>query len=260
MKSILKTVALAALVGVASFGAASAEPIKMGVAAEPYPPFTSPDASGKWIGWEVDLMNAVCAQAKLECVVTPIAWDGLIPALTSKKIDAIMSSMSITDERLKTIDFSDKYYNTPASLAGPKDATFTPDAAGLKDKILAVQVSTIHAEYAQKHFKDTVSEIKEYQTLDEANNDLAAGRVDAVFADAITLDAFLTSEQGKACCDKKGDVADDPAVLGAGIGFGLRKGDTELKDKLNAGIKAIRADGTYEKFSKNYFDFDVYGK
>ncbi|MGI2030914.1 transporter substrate-binding domain-containing protein [Rhizobium panacihumi] len=260
MKSILKTVALAALVGVAAVGAASAAPIKMGVAAEPYPPFTSPDASGKWVGWEVDLMNAVCAEAKLECEITPIAWDGLIPALTSKKIDTILSSMSITDERLKTIDFSDKYYNTPASLVGPKEATFTADAAGLKDKILGVQVSTIHAEYAQKHFKDSVSEIKEYQTLDEANNDLAAGRVDAVFADAITLDAFLNSEQGKACCDKKGDVADDPAVLGAGIGFGLRKGDDELKGKLNAAIKAIRDNGTYEKFSKNYFDFDVYGK
>lgn len=260
MKSILKTIALAALVGVAAVGAASAEPVKVGVAAEPYPPFTSPDASGKWVGWEIEFMNAICAEAKVECVVTPVAWDGIIPALTSKKIDAIISSMSITDERLKTIDFSDKYYNTPASIAGPKAETFKADAAGLKGKILGVQVSTIHAEYAQKHFKDAVSEVKEYQTLDEANNDLAAGRLDAVLADAITLDAFLTSDQGKACCDKKGDVADDPAVLGTGIGIGLRKDEGELKGKFNAAIKAIRANGTYDKFSKTYFDFDVYGK
>ncbi len=260
MKNILKTVALAALVGVAAVGAASAEPIKVGVAAEPYPPFTSPDASGKWVGWEVDFMNAACASAKLECVITPVAWDGLIPALTSKKIDVIMSSMSITDERMKTIDFSDKYYNTPTGIIGPKSETFKADAEGLKGKILGVQVSTIHAAYAQKHFKDAVSEIKEYQTQDEANNDLAAGRIDAVQADQITLDSFLQSEQGKECCETKGNVVDDPAVLGAGVGFGLRKGDEELKGKLNAAIKAIRADGTYEKFSKNYFDFDVYGK
>lgn len=260
MKSILKTVALAALVGVAAVGAASAEPVKVGVAAEPYPPFTSPDASGKWVGWEVEFMNAVCAEAKLECVITPVAWDGIIPALTSKKIDAIMSSMSITDERLKTIDFSDKYYNTPTGIIGPKSEKFKADAEGLKGKILGVQVSTIHAEYAQKHFKDVVSEIKEYQTQDEANNDLAAGRVDAVQADQITLDSFLASDQGKECCESKGTVVDDPAVLGAGVGIGLRKGETELKGKFNAAIKAIRANGTYEKFSKAYFDFDVYGK
>ncbi|MEB2847281.1 transporter substrate-binding domain-containing protein [Rhizobiales bacterium RZME27] len=260
MKSILKTVALAALVGVAAVGAASAEPIKVGVAAEPYPPFTSPDASGKWVGWEVDFMNAACASAKLECVITPISWDGLIPALTSKKIDVIMSSMSITEERMKTIDFTDKYYNTPTGIIGPKAEKFDATAEGLKGKILGVQVSTIHAEYAQKHFKDAVSEIKEYQTQDEANNDLAAGRLDAVQADQITLDSFLKSDQGKECCEAKGNVVDDPAVLGAGVGFGLRKGDEELKGKLNAAIKAIRADGTYDKFSKDYFDFNVYGK
>ncbi|RDL48960.1 Lysine/arginine/ornithine-binding periplasmic protein [Ensifer sp. M14] len=260
MKKTLKVLAVAAAITVSGGIAASAEALKVGVAAEPYPPFTAPDASGKWEGWEVELMNAVCAEAKLECVLTPVAWDGIIPALTSKKIDMIMSSMSITDERLKTIDFSDKYYNTPTGVIGTKGVDFKPTPEGLAGKTIGVQVSTVHQAYAAKHFAAAGIEVKEYQTQDEANNDLAAGRVDAVQADAIALKAFLATDQGKECCDYKGDVAEDVAVIGPGVGVGLRKGETELKDKLNAAIKAIRDNGTYDTFSKKYFDFDIYGE
>jgi polar amino acid transport system substrate-binding protein len=122
-----------------------------------------------------------------------------------------------------------------------------------------VQVSTVHAVYAKKHFGATASEIKEYQTQDEANQDLAAGRLDAVQADSIALGEFLKSDQGKACCDLKGMVAPDDEVLGPGVGAGIRKEDTALKEKFNAGIKAIRANGKYDEISKKYFDFDIYG-
>ena len=124
--------------------------------------------------------------------------------------------------------------------------------------MIGVQVSTVHQDYATKYFGPGAAEIKEYQTQDEANQDLAAGRLDAVQADAIALDAFLKSDAGK-CCELKGNVKDDQAILGAGVGVGLRKGETELKAKINAAIKAIRANGTYDKFSKKYFDFDIYG-
>ncbi|RWN46235.1 MAG: transporter substrate-binding domain-containing protein [Mesorhizobium sp.] len=259
MKTVLKTFATALLLGVAAMGMAKADPVKIGVAAEPYPPFTSPDASGKWVGWEIDFIDAVCAEEKLDCVITPVAWDGIIPALTTKKIDLIVSSMSITAERAKTIDFSDKYYNTPTAIIGPKDQKFGSAPDDLKGKIVGVQVSTVHAVYAKKHFGSTASEIKEYQTQDEANNDLAAGRLDAVQADSIALGEFLKSDQGKACCDLKGMVAPDDEVLGPGVGAGVRKEDTELKGKINAGIKAIRANGKYDEISKKYFDFDIYG-
>ncbi|MGE6781025.1 transporter substrate-binding domain-containing protein [Ensifer adhaerens] len=260
MKKALKVLAVAAAITVSGGVAASAEALKVGVAAEPYAPFTAPDASGKWEGWEVEFMNAMCAEAKLECVLTPVAWDGIIPALTSKKIDMIISSMSITDERLKTIDFSDKYYNTPTGIIGTKGQDIKPTPEGLNGKSLGVQVSTVHQAYAAKHFAPAGVDVKEYQTQDEANNDLAAGRLDAVQADAIALKAFLATDQGKECCDYKGEVAEDVAVIGPGVGVGLRKGETELKDKVNAAIKAIRDNGTYDTFSKKYFDFDVYGK
>ena len=258
MKMGIKVAALALALGLTGAVQASAETVKVGFAAEPYPPFTSLDASGKWIGWEVEFQEAVCKEAKLDCVITPVAWDGIIPALTSHKIDLIIGSMSITAEREKTISFSDKYYNTPTGIIGNKEDKFDATPEGLAGKVIGVQVSTVHADYAKKHFGEKAAEIKEYQTQDEANQDLAAGRIDAVQADAIALDAFLKSDAGK-CCDLKGNVAEDLNVLGAGVGIGLRKEDTALKDKLNAAIKAIRANGTYDTFSKKYFNFDIYG-
>ncbi len=255
----MKKLVLAAVAALSLGTTAMADPLKIGVAAEPYPPFTSPDANGNWVGWEVDFMVAICKQAELDCVITPTAWDGIIPALTSGQIDVIMSSMSITEERKKTIDFSDKYYNTPAMVMVAADSTATPDEAGLTGKIIGVQVSTTHEAYTQKYFAPVAAEVKTYQTQDEANQDLAAGRVDAVMADSIALQAFLDSDAGKACCKSAGMVKDDPEILGAGVGFGLRKGDP-LLPKLNAAIAAIRADGTYAEITKKYFAFDVYGE
>lgn len=240
-------------------GAAMAAEVKIGIAAEPYPPFTSPDASGNWQGWEVDIINAVCKAAELDCVITPVAWDGIIPALTSGQIDAIMSSMSITDERKKVIDFSDKYYNTPAMIAGTKGVEMSATPEGLAGKILGVQVATIHQAYADAHFAGSVAEIKTYQTQDEANQDLVAGRIDAIQADSIAVDAFLATEAGAACCESKGIVADDPAILGMGVGAGVRKEDTALKEAINKGIAAIRADGTYDQITAKYFASSIYG-
>lgn len=236
--------------------AALAEPVKVGIASEPYPPFAAPDAAGNWVGWEVDMIAAVCAAAELECVVTPVAWDGMIPSLTSGQIDAIMASMSITADRLQTIDFSDKYYNTPTVVVAAKGSGITATDAGLAGKIIGVQVSTVHQDYAQTHFKS--AEIKLYQTQDEANQDLVAGRIDATQADSIALDAFLKSDTG-ACCENVGAVADDKDILGLGVGVGLRKGEDDLKAKFNAGIAKVVADGTYEKVSAPYFASSIYG-
>ena len=251
--------AATALVSMAFGAAAMAAPVKVGIAAEAYPPFASPDAAGNWVGWEVELIGAVCKAAEMDCEIVPIAWDGIIPALTAGQIDAIMASMSITAERMQTIDFSNKYYNTPTVIVGGKADTITPDAEGLKGKILGVQVSTVHEAYAQKHFAATAAEIKIYQTQDEANQDLVAGRIDATQADSIALDDFLKSDAGAACCESKGAVADDPEVLGLGVGVGLRKGEEDLKAKFNAGIAKVLEDGTYDAISKPYFAMSIYG-
>jgi len=144
-------------------------------------------------------------------------------------------------------------------IIGAKGVDMAPTAEGLAGKIIGVQASTVHADYVEKHFGPTAAEIKIYQTQDEANSDLAAGRIDAIQADSIAMDAFLASEAGAACCDLKGAVADDPEVLGLGVGAGVRKGEAELVGKLNAAIAKVIADGTYDTITANYFASSIYG-
>jgi polar amino acid transport system substrate-binding protein len=254
----MKTLILAAALALTA-SAAAADALKIGMAPEPYPPFAEMDASGKWVGWEIELLDAVMKNQGVEYTIVPTAWDGIIPALTAGQIDVIWNSMSITEERLKTIDFSDKYYNTPTVVIATKGAVAAPTAEALAGKIIGVQVSTVHQAYVEKYFAATAAEVKTYQTQDEANQDLAAGRIDAIQADSITLDVFLASDAGKACCELVGTVADDPVILGLGVGAGVRKGEAETLAKINAGIAAVRADGTYDKITAGYFASSIYG-
>jgi len=247
-RRLMLAVAAAAICG---FAAQAKADLKFGVAAEPYPPFTSKDASGKWVGWEVDLMDAVCAQMKEKCELVEVAWDGIIPALTAKQIDVIWSSMSITADRKKTIDFTMMYYNTPTVIIGAKDGDKDISPDHLKGKTIGVQVSTIHQKYVDKYF-GAGSTVKTYQTQDEANNDLAAGRLDYIQADGMALDAFLKTDQGAACCELKSEVPDDKEILGEGVGGGLRKEDTELKAKLDAAIDALAKSGEIKKMTDKY--------
>ena len=118
-------------------------------------------------------------------------------------------------------------------------------------------MSTTHANYAEKHLQASASKIKTYQTFDEHNQDLVAGRIDAVVGDSLAMQPFLNGDSGK-CCEVKGEL-NDLAVFGPGVGGGMRKEDDDLQAKFNAAIKKIREDGTYEKISKKYFNFDIYG-
>lgn len=233
--------------------------VRFGIMNEPLPPLFSKDASGEWHGWEIDMMNAVCTQMKEKCSIVDMSWDGLIPGLLAKKFDVIWSDMSITNDRKKTIDFTDKYYNTPSKLVGAKDGHAGTSPDDLAGKTIGIQVSTVQEQYYQKYFS-AKSSTKTYSTLDESLQDLSAGRIDYVFADAISLGEFLKSDGGKECCEDKGNVANDPSILGFGVGGGLRKEDTELRQKINAAIKAVRDSGEYDKITKKYFPFDIYGK
>jgi polar amino acid transport system substrate-binding protein len=266
IKSLVKSAAVAAIVFAAS-SAGAAEKLKIGISSEAYPPFSSQNAKNEWEGFEIDLLAALCKEMKVECKIVGTAWDGIIPALKAKKIDAIFSSMSITDDRLKVIDFSDKYYNTPAEIIGKKDAPAittidNPNGKGgkianpadLKGKALGVQTATIHADYANAYLKDAT--IKVYDTTDNHNADLVAGRIDYALEDSIVADEFLKSAPAKDLAVKL-IVPADP-IFGTGVGVGIRKGD-KLKDRFNAAIKAVRASGEYDAIAKKYFNFNVYG-
>ena len=223
-----------------------------------YPPFESLDSAGKFQGFDIDIANALCDQMKVKCTIVNQDFDGIIPALQAKKFDMIVSSMSITPERLKSIDFTNKIYNTPPAIAVPKDSKVTEATdAGLKGKTIGAQSSTTHANYATAHLKD--AELKLYPTADEYKLDMTNGRIDAVIDDVVVLSEWVKSDAGS-CCKMLGTLPIDPVINGEGAGIGVRKGDDALKTKLNTALAAIRADGTYKKIQDKYFDFDVYGK
>jgi polar amino acid transport system substrate-binding protein len=239
-----------------SFVHAEDKMLRWGYNAAPFPPFTSKSASGEWTGFDVDIMNALCKQMQTRCKIVEVAWDGIIPALQADKIDIIWSGMSMTVERDKVVDFSDRYRRGPAAFIADKSEQLTITEAGLKGKIVGVQKATNFERYLE-HYYGSAAQVKLYDSLDDATADLAAGRVDVVMGDILQLKLFLKTAQGEVF-DIKGVTPVDP-LLGRGAGAAVRKGDDALRLKLNAAIKAIRESGEYDAIAKRYFDFDPYG-
>lgn len=253
-----KTLALAAVaVAVMTGSAFAADWSKIRIGTEgAYKPFNFIDSDGKLQGFDVDIAKALCEEMKAECELVAQDWDGIIPALLAKKYDVIIASMSITEERQKQVDFTDRYYNTPARFVAKKGGAL-PDTspAGLKGKVLGAQSSTTHSSFLEDNYKD--SEVKLYATQDEANADLVAGRLDAVLADSVVILDWLNSEAGS-CCEHIGENYNDAKWFGSGAGMAVRKEDTELKEKLNVALKAILENGKYKEINDKYFPFSVY--
>ena len=230
--------------------------IKVGVEGA-YPPFSQIGTDGKLKGFDIDIANALCEQMKAQCTMVQQEFDGMIPSLQAKKIDAVIASMSITEERQKVVDFTDKYYRTPARFVARKASGLTVTAAGLKGKRVGVQRTTTHDRFATDTFKE--SEIVRYAKQDDVFLDLAAGRLDGALVDWIAAsEGFLKSSAGKDY-GFLGPVFIDFKYFGVGAGIAVRKGDTALRNDFNAAIKGIRANGTFKKIQDKYFEFDVYG-
>ncbi len=223
-----------------------------------YPPFSFVDANGQLQGFDIDVANALCAQLKVECVLVPQDFDGLIPALLSRKFDAIIASMSITEERKQKVDFTKKYYQTPARFVAKKGSGIQITKEGLAGKKVGVQRATTHDSFLTDNFGDVV-EIVRYGSQDEANLDLIAGRVDLLLADSITLSEGLLKTDKGVDFEFVGEAYSDPKWFGEGAGIAVRKSDTDLKEMLNGAIDAIRANGVWQNLANKYFDFDIYG-
>lgn len=238
---------------------APAEMPELKIAIDPtYEPFTFKTADGKPTGFDVDIAEALCAEIKRKCVYVEQVWDSMIPGLQAKKYDAIISSMSITEERQKVVDFTEKYYNTPSRIVVKADTPFT-DLASLKDKKIGVLKGSTQEKYAMGELKTVGVSVVPYEAQDQVYLDIKSGRLDGTVADSVEVTGGFLSKPEGAGYGFVGPVLNDPKYYGIGVGVALRQGETQLKDELNAAIKAIRANGTYDTVSKKYFDFDVYG-
>ena len=251
-----------------------ADQIKIGTEGA-YPPWNSKDSAGNLIGYEVELANELCKIMKHDCTIVEQDWDGMIPALVSRKFDAIMAGMSITGERMKTINFSQGYADEVASLAvmkGSKNeglktmsainlsdvsaddqATLDVLTKAFKGKTIGVQTATIHQNFLESGLMGNVK-IRTYKTQDEVNLDLSAGRIDAALAAAVAFTDYAEKSG-------KGVVLTGPTFAGGdfrnGVGVGIRKGDSKLLNDFNAAIDKARDDGIISKLAIKHFGFDA---
>ncbi len=222
-----------------------------------YPPFESTTSEGKLQGFDIDLGNAICAHLKVKCIWVTNDFDGLIPALKARKIDAVLSSMTVTDTRKKQIDFSDRLFSGPSSIVTRQGSGLEPSPESLRGKTVGFQQGTIQEAYARAKWAPAGVQLKAYQSQDQVYADLVTGRLDASIQDMLEAElGFLKSPQGSGFQSSKG--ISDPLVP-SDIAIGLRKGDDELKAMLNQAIQAIHTDGTYDQIQKkNFGDLDLY--
>ena len=245
------SLALSAAAIALTIGAAQAQD-KLRIGTEgAYPPFNNLTSDGQLEGFDVDIARALCEEMEAECEFVTQDWDGIIPALQAGRFDAIVASMSITEERQKQVDFTDRYYANTLNFVAPKDSDFSPESVG--STVIGVQEGTISAIFADENYPD--ADIRGYPTQLEAYADLESGRVDVILGDFAVLYEWVESDAG-ACCEFKGEAVsrDDE------IGIAVRKGEDELRERFNAAIQAIRANGKYQEINDRYFPFDVYGE
>jgi len=249
--------ALSALLLVASFGASAAD-IRFGVDAS-YPPFEFKTPSGTLAGFDIDLGNEICKRLHAHCVWVQNDFDGMIPALKAKKFDGVLSSMSMTEQRMKEIAFSDKLFNTPTRMVTKAGSKLLPTAASLAGKRVGVEQGTIQEAYAKAYWEPKGVTVVPYKDQNLVQADLVAGRLDATLQDAVEAsEGFLKKPEGKGFAFAGPSLVDEK-TLGNGAGIGLRKEDVALKNQIDKAIAGMLKDGTYKKIEKKYFTFDVYG-
>ena len=249
MQNYKKLLLAAAATLVFSANALAVDKYKVGIEGA-YPPFNNKNASGQVVGFDYDIAMALCAKMKAECEVVTSDWDGIIPALNAKKYDFIVSSLSITDERKQAVDFTDPYYSNKQQFVAKKGVDFKTDIESLKSKKLGTQRSTQAATWLEDNVGDDISL---YDTQENAYLDLSSGRVDALLADKYAIFGWLKDDPAGKDYEFKGDPINEDDK----VGIALRKGESDLRSKLNLALKEIKEDGTYKKINDKYFPFSI---
>jgi arginine/ornithine transport system substrate-binding protein len=259
VKPLLRWTTLSLLCALVAPLAVAEDTVRIGIEAD-YPPFASKSADGQIVGFDYDIGNALCKQMQVKCQWVEQEFDGLIPSLKVRKIDAILSSMTITEDRKKSVDFTDRYYQSASRIAMKKGAALSADFRELKGKRIGVQRSSTHDRFATQVLLPAGAEIVRYATLNEAYLDLLAGRLDAVQGDDVAVQlGFLDTENGKGYAFA-GEPLRDPKYFGDGVGIAVRKNDQTLAKRFNSAIIALRENGEYQKIDQKYFSFDIYGQ
>ena len=229
--------------------------IRVGVEGN-YPPFSRLGPDGKLAGFDIDIAMALCQKMGAECVLVQQEWDGMMPALAARKFDMIVASMTISEERRKAADFSDPYYDVPSRWVAKAGRFRNHDPASLKGARIIVLRNSPRAKHVAEQYKESSVLLVNKET--DVYLELAAGRGDIGFGSSVvSSEAFLKKPEGRGFAQVGAPVRLDGG--GGGVGIAFRKGENVLREKVNAALKAIKADGTYKRLADRYFDFDVSG-
>ena len=259
-KWLMSAVAMIVAIGLGGTAAAQS-PDKIVIATEgAYPPFSMVDKDGNLVGFDVDFANRLCKVIKRECELVAQDWEAMIPGLLAEEYDVIIAQMSITEERKRSVDFTEYYVLAPAIFAAAEGVIINAYADGkavpgaLDGLVIGVQRATTHSSFLEDNFPD--AEVRLYATQQEANEALIAGRVDATLADTGLLDAWVHSPAGRGFAFASSTFS-PPKWYGEGAGMALRKGEEELKKLLEHGLNIMLRDGSYWQINYKYFPMSI---
>jgi polar amino acid transport system substrate-binding protein len=212
-----------------------------------YAPFESQNEKGEIVGFDIDVLQAVADQAGLTLKFVNTPWEGMFNTLSQGDRDILVSAITITDERKQTMDFSAPYFNATQLIAVPSASKITRFDE-LKNLRVAVQTGTTGDEAASKLMGITNSKLRRFENTPLALKELESGGVDAVVADNGVIAHYVANNGSQGF-----KAISDASFVPEQYGFVVKKGDTALAARLNQGLAAIRADGTYERIHAQYF-------
>ena len=211
-----------------------------------YAPFESQNEKGEIVGFDIDVVSAIAQKAGIEVKFVNTPWEGIFNALGQGDRDLLVSSITITDERRQTMDFSDPYFDANQLIAVKADAKVA-HFDDLKPLKVGVQTGTTGDEAVAKLQGKNSANIKRFESTPLALKELEAGGVDAVVADNGVVINYVANNSGS-----KFKTVSDAAFVPEHYGIAVKKGNAELLAKLNKGLAEIRADGSYERIYTKY--------
>lgn len=228
-----------------------------------YAPFSTVDKKGNLSGFDVDIARALCGQLEVKCVLVRRDWaaiqDGILgtrPGLWND-VDAVVASVSISDGRRATTDFTRPYYHVPARFVHRKDGKVEVIGT-LKGRTVAVQQHTTHDKFVSSRFPE--ARILRLASVTEVGRAVAEGKAELGFGDALALQTGPMSGKGGAALEFTGPNFNEPGWFGHGAGVAVRKGNAALRDRLEKALEAIRQSGRYQEIASRYFRFDIAGR
>ena len=220
---------------------------KIVIALDPtYPPMESEESDGKLVGFDIDMAREIAKRLGVKAEFMVMAWEGIISGLVSNRYDLIISSMNITAEREKQINFVP--YAKMSELFVTKIGADVHDEAGLAGKVLAVAADTTSYDYAQKQKAKglAIKEIKAFRLMSDAFMAVKTGHADVLIVDEPVARYFTK-------LDKNTFHITGRAMAPEAVGIGVRRAATDLHEAVAKAIEAMRKDGTLKALQDTWF-------